>query len=211
MKNVFENLKDLKSDMEKKGWCIDSFVFKYKEEEYIVLIKLYGESENKPKYALVKMEFISEDNRSIIIPTNSNGFMTELVSIVDIRHFFGIEYQINLGNFINQFHSYLARFIPRKVLSEKSEREKECMVSSLSRSDGETEDKIYCYKIRRNPVVNGRQQRRSIYNDNKTRIIRPELYEEYRIDSTISFCYSADRKNEKSNMEIRLNFAKNNA
>lgn len=210
MANIFSNLKELKADMEHKGWSIESFLFRYKEVQYVVLVKLYDETkEKKPQYALVKMEFVDEDNNSLTIPTNSRGFMTEFVSIATIRDFFGVEYQENIGDFMQQFYAYLARFIPDEVSDRKTDREKHCMVSSLSRSDGEEENRIYCYKVRRNPIVNNHQYVRSIYNDNKTRLLRPALYEEYKDDNTISFCYIDDREQEKTDREIKFNFAKN--
>lgn len=208
MKNVFSNLKELKADMESKGWCIDSFEFHYKEKPYVVLIKLYQEDEKRPQYALVKMEFVAEDDNSIIIPSNVNGFMTEFKSIVEIKNFFGVGYKENLGVYIKQFQSYVAEFIPREVIEKKSANQERCMVNSLSKSDGEDVDKVFCYKVRRNPYVNKKQQERTVYNDNKTRIKRPSLYETYKIDKTISFCYTADPAKEKEDGEIRLNFAK---
>lgn len=57
--------------------------------------------------------------------------------------------------------------------------------------------------------MNNKQYVRSIYNDNKTRLLRPTLYEEYKDDNTISFCYSNDEEKEKSDREIKFNFAKN--
>lgn len=210
MPNIFNNLKELKADMEQKGWSIESFLFLYREVQYVVLVKLYDETkEKKPQYALVKMEFVAEDNNSLTIPTNSGGFMTEIVSIATIRNFFGVEYQENIGDFMQQFYEYLARFIPDVVSDRKTKREKQCMVSSLSRSDGEEENRIYCYQVRRNPNVNNHQYVRSIYNDNKTRLLRPALYEEYKDDDTISFCYIEDREKEKTDIEIKVNFAKN--
>lgn len=38
---LLENLKELKDDMISKGWTICSFVFLYKETEYIVLVKRF--------------------------------------------------------------------------------------------------------------------------------------------------------------------------
>lgn len=212
MANILENLRDLKRDMEEKGWNIDSFLFHYRNIEYIVLVKLYLVSEKKPQYALVKLEFIKSDdmNNRLLIPTNTNGFMTDIVSITEIRNFFGVEYQENLGVFIQQFYRYLAHFIPVKVLDDKSDIEKKAMVISLSISDSENPNKKYCKSVMRNPIVNGKQKTRSIFNDNKTRILRLDLYQEFADDETISFCYSEDRTEEKSKSEIMRNFAKNN-
>lgn len=54
MSNVFENLKILKSDMEEKGWVMDSFLFRYKNINYIVLVKLYAEDEKKTEICTAK-------------------------------------------------------------------------------------------------------------------------------------------------------------
>ena len=59
----FKNLPNLLSSMEKKGWIIDSFLFKYKKEDYVVILKLYSDAERKPsKHAKVKLEFIRANN-----------------------------------------------------------------------------------------------------------------------------------------------------
>lgn len=55
---VFASFKLLKEDMESLGWVIEAFLFKYKNYTYIVLAKLYQENERKPKFALMKAEFI---------------------------------------------------------------------------------------------------------------------------------------------------------
>lgn len=209
MPNVFGNLRLLKNDMEEKEWVIDSFLFRYNDINYIVLVKLYKEDEKKPKYALLKLEFIQQDNfnHRLLVPANSNGFMTDIVSIVVIRNFFGVEYQENLGNFQDQFQEYLAGFIPTEVSENKNEAERRVMVIDLSESDSENPNKLYCTSVMRNPEVNGRQKERSIYNDNKTRLLRPELYEEYADDRTISFRYSENPDDEKTTEEIMNNFA----
>lgn len=209
MPHVFENLKTLKTDMETKGWVIDSFLFQYKRIQYIVLVKLYTENERRPQYALLKLEFIRQDNLDsrLQIPVNVNGFLTDIVPISDIRAFFGVEYQENLGVFIEQFYERLAGSIPIEVSENKSDVERRAMVVDLSRKDSENPNKIYCTGVKRNPNVDGVQQHRSPYNDNKTRLLRPDLYPEFADDDTISFCYSENAEDEKTKEEIMKNFA----
>jgi hypothetical protein len=209
MPHVFENIKTLKTDMETKGWIMDSFLFQYKRIQYIVLVKLYTEKERKPQYALLKFEFIRQDNLDsrLLIPVNVNGFLTDIVPIGKIRTFFGVEYQENLGVFIEQFYEQLADFIPIEVSENKSDAERRTMVADLSRSDSENPNKIYCMGVRRNPDVDGVQQHRSIYNDNKTRLLRPDVYQEFAEEDTISFCYSENAEDEKTIEEIMRNFA----
>jgi hypothetical protein len=53
---MLENLTELKNDMQAKKWTICSFIFSYKEIEYIVLVKRFvGKEVRKNKYALVKL------------------------------------------------------------------------------------------------------------------------------------------------------------
>lgn len=209
MPNVFGNLRLLKNDMEEKGWVIDSFLFRYKDINYIVLVKLYTEDEKKPKYALLKLEFIQQDdfNHRLLVPTHSNGFMTDIVSIIVIKDFFKVEYQVNLGNFQEQFQEFLASFIPTEVVENKNDTERRVMVMDLSKNDSQNPNRLYCTSVKRNPNMNGVQQVRSIYNDNKTRLLRPELYREYADERTISFCYSENPDDEKTTEEIMNNFA----
>lgn len=44
---ALENLKSLKDDMVSKKWTICSFVFNYKEIEYIVLVKRFVGAEKR--------------------------------------------------------------------------------------------------------------------------------------------------------------------
>ena len=87
--------------------------------------------------------------------------------------------------------------------------------SQLSRLDKEDESKVYCYAVRRNPIKTNlrtgesKQYLRSIYNDNKTRILRCTLYEKLGSDYTISFCYSADSSLDFGDIEIINNWNKN--
>ena len=71
--SVFENFKLLKKDMEENGWVIEAFPFNYKNNNYIVLAKLYLKDESRPKYALLKTEIIKRNdiNESITYPVNS--------------------------------------------------------------------------------------------------------------------------------------------
>ncbi|MGR9632865.1 DUF6037 family protein [Bacillus cereus] len=71
--NILGNFRDLKSDMIGKGWCIDSFVFKYNQQEYIVLVKLYMKDEKIPEFALLKLEFLKRNNITdkLITPANA--------------------------------------------------------------------------------------------------------------------------------------------
>ncbi|WP_222655972.1 DUF6037 family protein [Bacillus sp. 17RED48] len=208
---IFSNLKDLKRNMEEKGWCIDSFLFKYKQEEFIVLVKLYTKDEAKPKYALLKLEFLrrGDVNDKLLVPANSQDF---LVDGKTLREYFNIERGEKLGDKIQQLKHLFSTCIPKKVNEKKTKDQEAAMVHSLSRSDSEDPNKIYCNSVRRNgKKADGISlKERSPFNDNKTRILRPELYEELKRDIYLSFVYYSDPNRLKTTGEILYNWTKNN-
>lgn len=163
MKEIFENFKKLKQDMEQKGWILDAFDFIYKQISYAVLVKLYLKGEKRPEYSLLKVEIIQiNSQKNIEIPVNSNGFMIDTKTL---REFFGIEYSENLGNLLAQFNANFARFIPDHVM-EKRDELRSLMLTSLSKNDSENPNKKYCYTIKRNP----KGSLRTPFNNNKTKI-----------------------------------------
>lgn len=53
------------------------------------------------------------------------------------------------------------------------------------------------------------QQKRSIYRDNKARLLRPSLYEKVKDDKTITFAFTDEECIEKNDEEILNNFYNN--
>lgn len=195
--SVFENFKLLKKDMIDKGWVIEGFPFNYKNCDYIVLAKLYQEGEKKPQYAIMKVDILKSNNidNHITVPVNINGF---LIKAQQLREFFNIDYAENLGDILSQFNEYFAHFIPTQVTLGKPQELIDVMIRSLSKSDSEDPNKLYCYDVRRNPEG----QKRTPFNDNKTRLRRSNLYVAFESDPSISFCYSTDINHEKTDAQI---------
>ncbi len=195
---MLENLTELKNDMQAKKWTICSFIFSYKEIEYIVLVKRFvGKEVRKNKYALVKLHFMKSSSLSdeLVVEANNKGI---LIDAKTLREYFGIEWSENLGDILSQFTERLGKAIPEKVPVVISDIQKKAMVNSLSKSDSEDPSKIYCTGTRRNPEG----QKRSEFNADKTKLLRKNLFDALSNDETISFCYSADQTKEKSDPEI---------
>ncbi|MGF6376528.1 hypothetical protein M2140_001605 [Clostridiales Family XIII bacterium PM5-7] len=202
-----ENLKSLKDDMVDKNWTICSFIFSYKEIEYIVLVRRFvGKEKRINNYALVKLHFMKAIDLTddLAVEANCKGL---LIDSKDLRQYFGIEYKENLGDILRQFTELLGTVIPQSVPDTASRIEKSAMVQSLSRSDAEDPNKIYCTNVKRNP--DGGQ--RSEFNSDKTKLLRESLFEHFRNHSEISFCYSLDRTKENDDATILRNFADNNS
>lgn len=197
------NLKLLKEDMENKGWTICTFTFRYKSIDYIVLVKRFVGGEKRiDRYALVKLEFMKETNLDdpLIVEANSRKL---IIDAKRLREYFGIEYAPNLGNILQQFTERLGGCIPTEIKLQPSALEKQAMVRSLNRSDSEDPNKIYCTGVKRNPVGKNRSE----FNADKTKLLRKSLFEYYKDDFSISFCYSTDSTKENDDATILKNFS----
>lgn len=197
------NLKELRDDMVSKDWTICSFLFRYKKQ-YIVLVKRFvGTEKRVNKYALVKLHFMKYDDicDDMEVEANSRGLIIETQTL---REYFDIDLSSNLGNILQQFTERLGDAIPKSVPDNISDIEKTAMVHSLSKSDSEDPDKIYCNKVKRNP--NG--GRRSEFNADKTKLLRASLFEYFRNEPNVSFCYYTDPVMENDDATILRNFSK---
>lgn len=211
MRRPLQNLHLLKADMEKKGWMIDSFKFRYKKINYIVLVILFSPDEIKEKYALVQLDFLNAANfnHHLLVSANAGGIM---LSAEELRRFFGIHYAENLGDILQQFTELLGFHIPEKVSASKSKIERQAIAHKITQTGCEEPDKIYCYTVKRNPVIidpktgETKQSKRTPENDRKTRILRRTLYERLGKDDSISFCYSDDPAMSRTDEEILANW-----
>ena len=201
---MLSNLKLLNDDMKNKGWIITSFTFRYKTVNYIVLVKRFLSEEKKGnKYSLVKLEFMKENNLedSLLVEANSKQIF---VDAKIFREYFGIAYVPNLGDIFKQFYGIFGKSIPSIIKIVNTDFEKAAMVKSLSISDSEDPTKIYCTNVRRNPEG----QKRSVFKSDKTKILRPRLYEYFKDEESISFCYSNDECKNNDDATILKNFSK---
>lgn len=162
----FKNLPKLLSSMEKKEWIIDSFLFNYKKEDYVVILKLYNDTERKPS------EFVD---------------------------FFNINKDTGNRNLFVDFSEIFSTFIP-----DKKHEEKQGLIQQLqgSRCEGNNPNSIYCYDVRRNGETDGRKNTRSKENSNKAFTLRRSLYEKYKEDKNLSFFFSDELNDEKTDEEI---------
>lgn len=211
MRRPLQNLHLLKADMEKKGWMIDSFKFRYKKINYIVLVILFSPDEPKEKYALVQLDFLNAANFNHHLPVSANagGIM---LSAEELRRFFGIHYAENLGDILQQFTELLGFHVPEKVSASKTKIEQKAITHKMTQTGCEEPDKVYCYTVKRNPVIldektgEKKQTKRTPENDSKTRMLRRTLYERLGKDASISFCYSNDPAMSRTDEEIISNW-----
>ena len=209
-----QNLRSLRDDMREKGWIIDSFRFPFNGVNYIVLVILYLPGEEKG-YALLKLDFLHPDNFNyhLLVPANSYRLMKDAM---ELRIFFRIppDYE-HLGDALRTLTKQLGYCTPTKVNTSKSQAEKKAIVYELSDENSDDAEKLYCFAVKRNPVLwdkeanTPRQLKRSANNDRKTQFLRPTLYEKLGKDDTLSFCYSNNPKMDYSDEVIIDNWLKN--
>ena len=196
----FKNLPKLLSSMEKKEWIIDSFLFNYKKEDYVVILKLYNDTERKPsEYAKVKLEFIRANNINKSIQAYADFYEVHFNSLNEFADFFNINKGTAIRNLFVDFSEIFSKFIP-----DKKYEEKQGLIQQLqgSRCEGNNPNAIYCYDVRRNGETDGRKNTRSKANSNKAYTLRRSLYEKYKEDKNLSFFFSDELNDEKTDEEI---------
>lgn len=184
-----------------KEWQITPFLFNYKGTEYIILVKLYQKYETRPKYSIVKLEFIKRNDINESISAYSTLYKINFKDAKTFREFFNISYSKNLVDIFLQFSEQVSSFIPTKVNDNIETELKTIMINSLSQSDAEDPNKIYCFSVKR-------IGKRSPFNNNKARLLRPKLYEKLKTDKYINFCFADNPLKEKSDEEILYNWIK---
>ena len=207
-----QNLRSLRDDMREKGWIIDSFRFPFNGVNYIVLVIDYLPGEEKDPYALVKLDFLHPQNFKyhLLVPANSYRLITDAM---ELRIFFRIppDYE-HLGDALRTLTKQLGYCTPTKVNSSKPQPEKNAITHKMIQTGCEEPDKIYCYTVKRNPVIidgktgEKKQTKRTPENDSKTRMLRRALYDRLGKDDSISFCYSDDPAMSRTDEEIISNW-----
>ncbi len=168
------------------------------------MIKRFVRTEKRiNQYALVKLHFMKSNDLSddLQVEANSRKLIADAKTL---RSYFGIEYSDNMGDILRQFTKQLGKAVPLMVPDVVSDIERKAMVNSLSRSDSEDPNKIYCNKVKRNP--NG--GRRSEFNADKTKLLRGSLFKFFCNEPNVSFCYFVEPSMENDDATILKNISK---
>ena len=163
-----------------------SFLFHYNGVHYVVL---FEDLDNLPLVnegfcVLLTFIDVAAENRKLSVKANVNHFK---FNVREFREFFRIAFAENLGDIFQQFYAYFNGFIPETINEHPTEQQIRLSVERLNRNDND--NNMCCYMVKRNPVVEGRQYHRSPFNDQKCRILKPDLYEHFKEETTISFCF----------------------
>lgn len=205
-----ENLKILRDDMRDKEKAVIVFRFSYNQVKCYVAVCLLNEKEEKKeetKYALVRLCFMKADNINDFLDCYAN-VKGITAGMTELRKFFGIEYQEDGVAWINSFMECLGKKIP-VVVPEPDESEQKAIIHTICRHENYNPNRIYRKYMFYNGKENGKQKHRTEYNGQLASIRFPKLYPKFKNDKTISFAFTENEKDDKSEEEILENFERN--
>lgn len=192
------NLQLIFEDMRDKNYIIDSFKFKYKNENYLVFIRRFKGKFIKRinKFAKVQLTFYKKSTMksSFIVEANNNGLILDDYNI--LYKFFGIK-SSDFGKGLFPFYKSLNESIPTEANLNSSKEKNISLVKELYKDDVNEMDKIYCIGVTRLPKGWKRSERRN----EKVKRLRPTLYEFFD-DQSITFNFSPHEFKEKSDEQI---------
>lgn len=203
----FSNLVLLLQDMEKKGWIVDSFPFLYNGIDTVTVITRYKDGEKRPsEYAKIKVCFVRRNNTKIEINAWADLYEVYFESTDSFCDFWQIQSRNQGRPLFLDFSECFAKRIPKSKVEVKMDRIEKMILGG--RAEGNDPLAIFCYDVRRNgKKTDGTNNRRSIENSNKARILRPELYAKYSVDENLSFFFSSQQADEKTDAEIMQQIA----
>ena len=198
-----ERIDILLTYLREHNWHMTSFPFDYKGIDYIVLFEDLNnlKLDNEGKYDVL-LTFVDAQDTDRTLAVKANSIYIKF-NVKEFREFFNIEYSSNLGNIFQQFYERFNRYVPETVNTNLTEVEKKLVIKKLNSNDND--NNMCCYALKRNPIVQGVQWHRTIFNAEKCRLLKHDLYEYYENEDTISFCFREE--NELPTGVIMKNFA----
>lgn len=173
------------------------------QSNYIVLFEDSKALGFKSKYVIAFLTFIDshDENRRLCVKANTEGF--DGISAGEIKDYFHVNTNCSFGDFFKNLYSKLNNEMPTDYVPPIDEHVKHLAIIQLGIRDKEKNpNAIYCHYLKRNPVVNGKQHRRSSFNSDKIKLIRESLFDLIKDDNTISCCFSDDLKDSRTNVEL---------
>ena len=204
MLNPMEDLRSLRNDMRINNRHITASIFDYNGRSYVVV---YEDLENikSNAYFLLRITFRDiVDERELSCNANTKRMDIEISTLKNYFHIFdGARY----ADWISSFYQMFGKHVPLYVPKIHTREERETMIDILDIRE-RNNNGIYCFGVKRNPVINGKQLKRTPFNTDKTILLRPDLFEYLGKDKNISFMYSDNPDKEKDTTQILIDFAK---
>lgn len=200
----FQNLVSLLGDMERKGWIIDSFPFTYNGVNTVVVVTRYKEGDHLPKeYAKIKVCFVLKSKVTESLRGWADFFEVHFENGSDFCKFWNIHNKGAKRDLFVDFAEVFAKHIPSTKIEHKTDEIERRILGGYA--EGNDPLAVYCYDVRRNGrKQDGNLNKRSIENSNKARVLRPNLYSMYSDDQNLSFFFSRNPEEERTDEEIMI-------
>lgn len=206
---ALSHIKSLHEDLRKKEWYITAFPLNnFLGHNYAVVFEDLRAIDMGSRYYAVELTFIdmADENRILVIRANSYGLAE--THLAEAYVYFGVRIEGN-GNYDPRWIIYnaLNTACPESFIVHP-ENMKQYILNKVNNRDVANGNGLYCYTARHNGVkADGTPMYRSEFNTAKTKLLRETLFARLgQNDSTISFCYSENDSDEKTDAEIIYNF-----
>lgn len=207
------NVTKLRNSLREAGYYITAFAFEFNHVESFVLFEDARILGREAKYVSAVLTFrdLLDSNRFVEVTANAGGIDLNNSNKRDFYKFFHVQYG-EFNNFWQQFNEKLNSVIPPIFYKPIDKSIVNAVIHQLGKRNNEPDpNAIYCYSAFRLPVDSrtNLQMHRTAFMDQKTRMLRPRLYEciHAEIDQSVTFRYTADPTRELSDEEILRQFA----
>ena len=207
----WSNLKSLLLDMQTRNWNVTGCSFNWNKHEYVAILSRAHEDISLHEGATSKITFYKDGNLEESFVCFSTEHWLHISEPVRFYHFFGLQGNQNvpfkdvLISFIKHFDSFVPSSYPQRVSSDINRT----ILSYVSTNDSSDPNKLYCFSAGHSRrKITGEPGKRSSFNSDKTRRLRPTLFEKLGKYEEISFRYSIDPLKEKEDWEIIRNLEK---
>lgn len=208
------NLPKLLDNMEEKGWYVTGYSFDYKTNEFVSIISRAPEDikcKDCPLDVTSRMTIYKNgDLESPLVCYTTDRWIH--INVPEFYHFFELEGNSNVPFklILKRFIHYIDNHINPVFQKKQIDKVEKCILNYLSVSDSTSPERIYCFSVGHSRCKkDGSPGKRSTFNSEKTKRLRPNLYEKYGKYIELSFSYSEDPNKLKNDWEIIRNFEAN--
>lgn len=168
--------------MNAQQWHMASFLYSYNGVRTAVSVEdLYCFEPNAPR-TICRLTFFDLDDEARRLVTEASKWSFQ-VNVRDIKDFFRVGYKEDIRGFLEDFYSHFDRNTPPVPAEEPTEAE-ESAIKKCYQSHGEN-PYTNCYGI----IHNRDNGQRRLCNEEKAKRYAFEVYEHYKNDTNISFCF----------------------
>lgn len=182
MKNIVNYLKQMKTQER----VVTAFKIVIHNTEYIVVV--IGVDDNRHLCQLIFVD-VEDENRKLSVNVSANASRFD-IGVSELRNFFKIGFCDNVGQLCFNFYKMFDDKVPDSIDDNYDAVTKKHIIKFVNRKCGE--DGMYCFALMRNGIKNGKRGVRSSWNDEKARLLCPELYDLFGKDKHISFCFCVE-------------------